>query len=54
MTRAPVGATKVRVRQANGNDLDALVRLEAHSNPVPWSRQMIATELHRSHGDRAG
>ena len=27
MTRAPVGATKVRVRQANGNDLDALVRL---------------------------
>ncbi len=50
MTRAPVGATKVRVRQANGNDLDALVRLEAQSNPVPWSRQMIATELHRSQG----
>lgn len=50
MTRAPVGATKVRVRQANGNDLDALVRLEAHSNPVPWSRQMIATELDRSQG----
>jgi ribosomal-protein-alanine N-acetyltransferase len=50
MTRAPVGATKVRVRQANGNDLDALVRLEAHSNPVPWSRQMISTELDRSQG----
>ena len=50
MTRVPVGATKVRVRQANGNDLDALVRLEAHSNPVPWSRQMIATELDRSQG----
>ena len=50
MTRAPVGATKVRVRQANVNDLDALVRLEAHSNPVPWSRHMIATELDRSQG----
>ena len=50
MTRAPGGATKVRVRLAHGGDRDAIVRLELSSDPVAWSRPMLAAELERSEG----
>ncbi len=42
--RAPV------IRRARNQDLTAILGIEQRSNPVPWSRQLFATELERPEG----
>lgn len=47
--KAPATA-RTKVRLAREGDLTAIYGIEQRSNPVPWSRQLIANELQRAEG----
>jgi ribosomal-protein-alanine N-acetyltransferase len=46
---APATA-RTKVRRAREDDLTTIYAIEQRSNPVPWTRQLIADELHRAEG----
>jgi len=41
---------RTKVRRARGDDLTLIYAIEQRSNPVPWTRQLIADELQRAEG----
>ena len=41
---------RTKVRLARDGDLTAIYGIEQRSNPVPWTRQLIANELQRAVG----
>lgn len=51
MTAPKAPATpRTKVRLARDGDLSAISGIEQRSNPVPWSRKLIADELQRAEG----
>ncbi len=50
MSPAAPSAPRTVVRDAGDGDLPSIVAIESASNPVPWSRQLLANELSRPEG----